>query len=86
VYFAHFSRHTIPFDESVITGKVPIERYREEFPKEYARIVAAEGLPPEYREEPGSEEWQDEPGLEWVSGLQPEEQLAMDLLHSEEAE
>jgi formate dehydrogenase subunit gamma len=46
MYFAHFSRHTIPFDKSVITGKVPIARYEEEFPMEYARIVAAEGLPP----------------------------------------
>ena len=46
MYFAHFSRHTIPFDKSVITGRVPIERYREEFPLEYARIVDAEGLPP----------------------------------------
>jgi formate dehydrogenase subunit gamma len=44
MYFAHFSRHTIPFDRSVITGKVPIERYREEFPLEYARIMASEGL------------------------------------------
>jgi formate dehydrogenase subunit gamma len=42
MYFAHFSRHTIPFDTSVVTGKVPIERYREEFPLEYARIMADE--------------------------------------------
>ncbi len=45
VYFAHFSRHTIPFDKSIVTGKVPIERYHEEFPLEYAQIIAAEGLP-----------------------------------------
>ena len=45
MYFAHFSRHTIPFDRSVLTGKVPVKRYKEEFPLEYARIVAAEGLP-----------------------------------------
>ncbi len=45
VYFAHFSRHTIPFDKSIVTGKVPIERYKEEFPLEYARIMAAEGSP-----------------------------------------
>jgi cytochrome b subunit of formate dehydrogenase len=44
MYFAHFSRHAIPFDMSVITGKVPLERYKEEFPLEYARIIAAEGL------------------------------------------
>jgi hypothetical protein len=65
VYFAHFSRHTIPFDASVITGKVPIERYREEFPLEYARIIAAEGHPlpsggevrvPPEREEPQTAE------------------------------
>ena len=46
MYFAHFSRHTIPFDRSIITGRVPIARYREEFPLEYARIVATEGMPP----------------------------------------
>lgn len=45
MYFAHFSRHTMPFDTSVVTGKVPIERYKEEFPLEYARIMAAEGFP-----------------------------------------
>jgi formate dehydrogenase subunit gamma len=45
MYFAHFSRHTLPFDKSVVTGRVPVERYREEFPLEYARIVAAEGIP-----------------------------------------
>ncbi len=42
MYYAHFSRLTMPFDKSVITGKVPIERYAEEFPREYAMIVAAE--------------------------------------------
>lgn len=45
MYFAHFSRHTFPFDKSVLTGKVPAERYSEEFPREFARIVAAERLP-----------------------------------------
>jgi formate dehydrogenase gamma subunit len=45
MYFAHFSRHAFPFDKSVFTGKVPVERYREEFPREYARIVATERLP-----------------------------------------
>jgi cytochrome b subunit of formate dehydrogenase len=60
MYFAHFSRHTIPFDKSVITGKVPVERYKEEFPREYARIMAAEEAaatageptPPEWEEQP----------------------------------
>ena len=46
MYFANFYRHTMPFDKSVVTGRVPVERYREEFPMEYARIVAAEGIPP----------------------------------------
>ena len=45
MYFAHFSRHTIPFDKSVFTGRVSAERYEEEFPLEYARIMAAEGIP-----------------------------------------
>ena len=64
MYFAHFSRHTIPFDKSVFTGKVPIERYREEFPLEYARIVAAEGfrMPPARQTTPS--EWEDQPEVE----------------------
>ncbi len=45
VYFAHFSRHVFPADKSIFTGKVPAWRYREEFPLEYARIVAAAGYP-----------------------------------------
>jgi formate dehydrogenase subunit gamma len=45
MYFAHFSRHTLPFDKSVFTGRVSAERYEEEFPLEYARIMAAEGIP-----------------------------------------
>ena len=44
MYFAHFSRHTFPLDKAVFTGKVPIERYREEFPLEYARIIASSGV------------------------------------------
>jgi formate dehydrogenase subunit gamma len=59
-YFAHFARPVFPLDKSIFTGKVPIERYREEFPLEYARIVgagrvrwrAAEEMPP-----PASAEW-----------------------------
>ncbi len=45
MYFAHFARHVFPMDKSIFTGKVPVERYREEFPLEYARIMAASGLP-----------------------------------------
>jgi len=45
MYFAHFSRHTIPFDKSIITGKVSVGRYKEEFPLEYARIIATENIP-----------------------------------------
>jgi formate dehydrogenase subunit gamma len=64
MYFAHFSRHTIPFDKSVLTGKVPIERYREEFPLEYARIVAAEGLPRPLAREMRPSEWEEQPEIE----------------------
>lgn len=45
MYFAHFSRHVFPMDKSIFTGKVPAERYREEFPLEYERIMAAAGHP-----------------------------------------
>jgi formate dehydrogenase subunit gamma len=45
MYFAHFSRHVFPMDKSIFTGRVPIERYREEFPLEYERIMAAAGRP-----------------------------------------
>ena len=31
----------------IFTGKVPVERYREEFPLEYARITKSLGLPAE---------------------------------------
>jgi formate dehydrogenase subunit gamma len=44
-YFAHFARHVFPVDKSIFTGKVPIERYREEFPLEYERIMASAGIP-----------------------------------------
>lgn len=60
MYFAHFSRHTIPFDKSVLTGKVPIERYREEFPLEYARIVASEKIPAPSRRKIQKPVWEDE--------------------------
>jgi formate dehydrogenase subunit gamma len=64
MYFAHFSRHTIPFDKSVITGRVPIERYREEFPLEYASIVAEEGLPVASPRGARLPEWQEQAELE----------------------
>jgi formate dehydrogenase gamma subunit len=63
MYFAHFSRHTIPFDRSVITGKVPVERYKQEFPREYARIMAAEEAATP-AEEPASPEWEEQPELQ----------------------
>jgi formate dehydrogenase subunit gamma len=85
VYFAHFSRHTIPFDASVITGKVPIERYEEEFPLEYARIVADEGLPVGHGGESAAPEWKGVPEL--VEPMaRPEEPLAMELVHSDDTE
>ncbi len=61
VYFAHFARHVFPADKSIFTGRVPFERYREEFPLEYARIMAAaetsvaapdEPVPPGPEEQP----------------------------------
>ncbi len=44
MYFAHFAKHIFPINKSIFTGKVPVERYREEFPLEYARIMASSGL------------------------------------------
>ena len=60
MYFAHFARHVFPMDKSIFTGKVPAERYREEFPLEYERIMAASGVRIPARKElapPVSEEW-----------------------------
>jgi formate dehydrogenase subunit gamma len=45
MYFAHFARPVFPIDKSIFTGKVSVERYEEEFPLEYERIVAATGIP-----------------------------------------
>lgn len=45
MYFANLTRHTFPLDKSIFTGKVPINRYREEFPLEYEKIMAAAGVP-----------------------------------------
>ena len=41
MYFAHFARHVFPMDKSIFTGRVPIKRYRAEYPLEYERIMAA---------------------------------------------
>jgi len=73
MYFAHFSRHTIPFDKSVLTGRVPVERYKEEFPLEYARIVAVEGLPVPSAREMKQPEWDARP--EWEEQTEFEESL-----------
>jgi cytochrome b subunit of formate dehydrogenase len=45
VYFAHFARHVFPMDKGIFTGKVSVERYKEEFPLEYERILAEAGVP-----------------------------------------
>ena len=62
MYFAHFSRHVFPVDKAILTGRVPIERYRVEFPLEYAKIIAASGLPmpaPKEKIPAVQEEWLD---------------------------
>jgi len=64
MYFAHFSRHTFPFDKSVFTGRVPIERYKEEFPLEYARVMAAEGFRVPSARETEPSEWEELPEVE----------------------
>ena len=63
MYFAHFSRHTFPLDKAIFTGRVPIERYRVEYPLEYARIMAANGIRLRELEDkrlPSEEEWPEE--------------------------
>ncbi len=76
MYFAHFSRHTIPFDKSVFTGRVPVERYKEEFPLEYARIMAAEGFPMPSARETEPSVWEEQP--EFEGPLEVEESLPED--------
>ena len=44
LYFAHFARPVFPVNKSIFTGRVPFERYEEEFPLEYARIMGAAGV------------------------------------------
>jgi len=38
IFFNHFSPSTFPLNKSIFTGKVPVERYREEHPLDYERI------------------------------------------------
>jgi formate dehydrogenase subunit gamma len=40
LYFAHLSPHVFPMDKAIFTGRVPVERYKAEFPLEYERIAA----------------------------------------------
>lgn len=61
MYFAHFSRHVFPVDKAIFTGRVPIERYREEFPLEYVRIMAANGI-----RVPAIEEEMPAPAEQWL--------------------
>jgi formate dehydrogenase subunit gamma len=45
MYFAHLHPLVFPMNKSIFTGKVPMPRYREEHPLEYAQIMAAANLP-----------------------------------------
>ncbi len=42
-YNAHLAAGTFPLDTSIFTGKVTLERMREEHPREYERLMAAKG-------------------------------------------
>lgn len=42
-YNAHLARGVFPLDTSIFTGKVPLERLKEEHPKEYERLMAEKG-------------------------------------------
>ena len=46
MYFAHLSPLVFPMNKSIFTGRVPIVRYREEYPLEYARVMAAASVDP----------------------------------------
>ena len=50
VYYAHFAKHVFPMDKGIFTGKVKFDRYREEFPLEFERIMKAAGVPYEVEE------------------------------------
>ncbi len=42
-YNAHLAHGVFPLDTSIFTGKVPLERMKEEHPKEYERLMADKG-------------------------------------------
>lgn len=42
IYNAHFNPDVFPFDTSIFTGKISLERLRHEHPLEYERVVGAE--------------------------------------------
>lgn len=46
MYFAHLSPLVFPMNKSIFTGKVPIARYKEEYPLEFAQLMAAAGIDP----------------------------------------
>jgi formate dehydrogenase subunit gamma len=46
MYFAHLSPLVFPMNKSIFTGRVPIARYREEYPLEYMRLMAAANIDP----------------------------------------
>jgi formate dehydrogenase subunit gamma len=50
MYFAHLSPRVFPMNKSIFTGKVPLARYREEYPLEYAEVMAAANIDPETAE------------------------------------
>lgn len=43
---AHLAPNVFPFNSSIFTGKVPVERYREEHPLEFARMTGEEAEVP----------------------------------------
>ncbi len=57
LYNAHLSPEAFPFDASIFTGKLSLERMEKEHPLEYARMLAEEGAredsPAERQERPG---------------------------------
>jgi formate dehydrogenase subunit gamma len=46
MYFAHLSPLVFPMNKSIFTGRVPITRYREEYPLEYVQLMAAANIDP----------------------------------------
>jgi formate dehydrogenase subunit gamma len=45
-YSAHLAAGPFPLDTSIFTGKVSLERMKEEHPKEYERLMAGKGAAP----------------------------------------